>query len=260
MAMRLVERIRFLFRIFLLFTFLAAVATISAITTIKLTIQGNQETLPDWVGVNLEIARGEAADMGLEMKVEDKLFSDKYAADKIISQEPQPGTKVKVGQHVHVLVSLGPPRIVVPDLLGSSARVAQILAVQKGLAVGDIAEVHWPGLETDEVVAQDPPPSTTEIRSPAINFLVSIGENTQAYVCPDFLGKRLDTVLPLVQRAGFSVSKVTPITGTAAPPGTILGQTPVPGSKISAGDSFTFQVAQGNNAAAPPASAPMVSH
>src|SRR5579875_2544873 len=245
MAMRLVERIRFLFRIFLLFTFLAAVATISAITTIKLTIQGNQETLPDWVGVNLEIARGEAADMGLEMKVEDKLFSDKYAADKIISQEPQPGTKVKVGQHVHVLVSLGPPRIVVPDLLGSSARVAQI---------------HWPGLETDEVVAQDPPPSTTEIRSPAINFLVSIGENTQAYVCPDFLGKRLDTVLPLVQRAGFSVSKVTPITGTAAPPGTILGQTPVPGSKISAGDSFTFQVAQGNNAAAPPASAPMVSH
>ncbi len=261
MAMRLVERIRFLFRIFLLFTFLAAVATISAITTIKLTIQGNQETLPDWVGVNLDTATASAADMGLEVKVEDKLFSDKYPADEIISQEPQPGIKVKVGQHVHVLVSLGPPRIVVPDLLGSSARVAQILAVQKGLTVGDIAEVHWPGLETDQVVAQDPPPSTTEIRSPAINFLVSVGENTLAYVCPDFLGKKLDSVAPLVQRAGFSVNKVTPVTGTTAPPGTILSQTPVPGSRISAGDSFTFQVAQGNNAAAPPpAPAPSAPH
>lgn len=244
MPMRLAERIRFLFRIFLLFTFLAAVVVVSAITTIKLTIQGNQETLPKLVGVNLETAERVAEDMGLEVKVEDKLFSDKYALNDIISQEPPPDTKVKAGQHVHVLVSLGLPRIVVPDLVGSSVRVAQILAVEKGLTVGDLVEVHWPSTGTGQIVAQDPPASTTEIHSPAINFLVSLGEETPSYVCPNFAGMKLDQAHAMIQNGGFTLSKVNPVIGSTAASGTILSQSPAPGSKISAGDSFTFQVAQ----------------
>jgi len=243
-SMELGERIRFLFRIFLLFTFLTAVAVVSAITTIKLTIQGNQETLPNLVGVNLNGAQRLAAGLGLEVIVEDKLFSDKYAGGEIISQEPPPQTKVKTGQHIHVLVSLGAPQVVVPDLAGSSVRVAQILAVQKGLTVGDVAQIYWPGAPAGQIVAQDPPAASTEIHSPAINFLVSLGDETPAYVCPDFTGMKLDQVRAPVSSAGFSIGKVTPVAGSAAASGTILNQTPEPGSKILAGDSFTFQMAQ----------------
>ncbi len=242
--MRLVERIRSLFRIFLLFTFLAAVVVVSAITTIKLTIQGNQETLPRLMGVNLETAERVADEMGLEVRVEDKLFSDKYALNEIISQEPPPDTKVKAGQHIHVLVSLGPPRIVVPNLIGSSVRVAQILAVERGLTVGDLVEVHWPSTGTGQIVAQDPPASTAEIRSPAIDFLVSLGEETPSYVCPDFAGMKLAQVRAMIQSGGFTIGTVNPVAGSVAASGTILSQSPAPGSKISAGDSFTFQVAQ----------------
>jgi beta-lactam-binding protein with PASTA domain len=242
--MRLAERIRFVFRLFLLFTFLAAVAVISAITTIRLTINGNQETLPSLVGVNLSAAQTVADGMGLEVKVDDKLFSSKYAANQIISQLPLADTKVKAGQHIHVLVSLGAPRIDVPDLAGSSVRVAQILAVQKGLTVGDVAEAHWPGSQPNRIVAQDPPASSTEIHSPAINFLVSMGPAPLAYVCPDFVGKRLDDVRGIIQNGGFTISHVNPVIGSTAASGTIVGQSPAPGSKILAGDSFTFQVAQ----------------
>ncbi|MGH9326940.1 MAG: PASTA domain-containing protein [Terriglobia bacterium] len=244
MPMRLAERVRFLFRLFLLFTFLAAVVVVSAITTIKLTIQGNQETLPKLVGVNLETAQRVADSMGLEVKVEDKLFSDKYALNDIIYQEPPSDTKVKAGQHVHVLVSLGPPRVVVPDFVGSSMRVAQILAVERGLTVGDLVEVHWPSSGTDQIVAQDPPASTTEIRSPAVDFLVSAGEATPAYVCPNFGGMKLEQVRAMIQSGGFTIGKVNAATGSTAASGTILSQSPAPGSKISAGDSFTFQVAK----------------
>lgn len=244
MSMRLADRIRFLFRLFLLFTFLAAVAVISAITTIKLTIQGNQETLPSLVGVNMDTAERIADDMGLEVKVEDKLFSEKYAAGHVISQEPPPDTKVKAGQHVHVLVSLGTPRIEVPNLVDSSLRVAQILAVQKGLTVGDLAQVHWPESEAGQIIAQDPPPSTTGIRSPAINFLVSLGENAPAYVCPNFIGMKLEQARALLTGGGFNLATVNPLAGTTAASSTILTQSPAPGSKIHQGDSFTFQVAQ----------------
>ncbi|PYV20179.1 MAG: hypothetical protein DMG24_23580, partial [Acidobacteria bacterium] len=49
------ERILTLFRLFLLFTVLVAVALISAITTIRLTIHSGQETMPDLVGRPLMI-------------------------------------------------------------------------------------------------------------------------------------------------------------------------------------------------------------
>jgi eukaryotic-like serine/threonine-protein kinase len=242
--MNLGERIRFLFRLFLLFTFLAAVAAISAVTTIKLTIQGNQETLPSLVGVSLPEANRIAGSMGLVVKVEDKLFSHRYAASDVISQQPPPHTMVKEGQHVHVLVSLGAPRLVVPDLVGSSARVAQILAVQRGLAVGDLAEVYWPGTEAGQVVAQDPPPSSSSIERPAINLLVSLGKPTPDYVCPDFAGMKVQQVTAAIQGAGFSIAKVTPVVHVQSASGTILSQSPAAGSKITAGDAFTFQVAQ----------------
>ncbi|MGH9444751.1 MAG: PASTA domain-containing protein [Terriglobia bacterium] len=242
--MSLGERIKLLFRLFLLFTFLAAVALISAITTIKYTIQGNQETLPNLVGESLPAADEVASGIGLEVKVEDKLFSNKYAAGDIISQEPPPATLVKTGQHLHVLVSLGPPRMLVPDVVGSSARVAQILAIERGLTVGDVARVYWPDTQPDQIVAQDPPPSTTALHSPAINFLVSLGESAPAYLCPNFAGMRLAQIRSPIQRSGFTIAKVSSIPGGAAASGTILDQSPAPGSKIISGDSFAFQVAQ----------------
>lgn len=244
MAVRLSQRIRFLFRLFLLFTFLAVVAVVSAITAIRLTINANQETLPNFVGVNLDEGRALAQGLGLEVKVDDKLFNSKYAASDIISQEPPPDTRVKAGQHVHVLVSLGAPRIEVPDLVGSSARVAQILAVRKGLTVGDVVDVHWPGSTADQIIAQDPPASTTLLHSPAINFLVSLGPAPKAYVCPNFVGMKLDQVQAVIQNNGFVIAKTTPLTGSSAASGTILSQSPAAGSKILGGASFTFQVAQ----------------
>ncbi|HEV2418260.1 MAG TPA: PASTA domain-containing protein [Terriglobia bacterium] len=244
MPMRLADRIRMLFRLFLLFTFLAAIAVISAITTIRLTINGNQETLPNMVGVNMDTAETLADGMGLTVKVDDKLFSSKYPANQIISQEPPPDTRVKAGQHIHVLVSLGAPRIVAPNLVGTSVRVAQIVAVQHGLTVGDVAGVYWQGSEVDQIVAQDPPTSSAQLHSPDINFLVSLGAKPPAYVCPNFVGMQVDQARSVIQAGGFMIGHVNPVIGSTAPVGAIVGQSPQPGSKILGGDSFTFQVAQ----------------
>jgi eukaryotic-like serine/threonine-protein kinase len=242
--MGFLERIRLLFRLFLLFTFLAILALISAITTIKLTIQSNQESMPDLVGMNIEAAQGVAGGLGLVIKVDDKLFNAKYAENEVISQEPRSRAYVKAGQHVHVLVSLGAPRIVVPDLVGSTARVAQIVAVERGLTVGDVAKVYWPGTQPGEIVAQDPASSSGAIRSPAISFLVSLGQTPASFVCPDFEGMEVNQVRTPIKSAGFTVGAVTTVADPSAPSGVILSQSPPPGSKIVAGATFTFQVAR----------------
>ena len=184
--MGLGKRVRTLFRLITLLTVLLAVAMVSAITTIRLSIRGRQESMPQIVGAPIEAAERVISELGMTIKVEDKVYSGKYLAGQIVSQQPPPGTSIKVGQHVHVLVSLGPPRVTIPDLAGSSLRAAQIIAIQRGLSVRNVAAVPWPGKEADQVVAQDPPPASTDIYSPAINLLVSGGEPSGGISLPQF--------------------------------------------------------------------------
>lgn len=242
--MSLADRLRALFRLFLLFTVLVAVALISAITTIRLTIHGHQETTPNLVGVPLDAAQRLASGLGIELKVEDKVYNAQVPANRVVSQEPPPGTRIKVGQHVHVLVSLGSPRVAVPNLVGSSVRVAQITAIQRGLTVGEIATVHWPGTSPDRIVAQDPPPTVGEVHSPTVNLLVSLGEPPPAFVCPSFIGQSLNEARRVLERAGLKVGQATPIPTDAASVGTILTQSPPPGSKVGPETVFSFQIAQ----------------
>ncbi len=242
--MALGARIRTLLRLFLLLTVLLAVALISAITTIRLSIRGRQESMPQLVGAPVDAAQGVVGELGLVLKIEDKVFSTKYAADQIVSQQPLPGTRIKAGQHVHVMVSLGPPRVAMPDLVGSSARAAQISATQRGLSVGNVAAIPWQGAEADQVVAQDPPPATTDVRSPVVNLLVSQGEPQPAYLCPNFVGQPLARVRRELDKENLKIGEVTPIPTDAAPRGSILFQSPAPGSKIGTDVVFSFQVAE----------------
>ena len=242
MALR--GEIRKLFRLFLLLTVLVAVALLSAITTIRLTIHGHQETMPNLVGMTPEAAQQAAGNVGLMMKVEDKVYSTQQPAGQIVSQQPPAGTRIKVGQHVHVLVSLGPPRVAVPNLVGSSLRAAQITVVQRGLSVASVAALPWPGAEPDQVVAQDPPPTAASVHSPAISLLVSLSAEPAAYLCPNLAGLALASARRELEKAGMKVGQVTPFPADDVPKGTILSQTPAPGNKIGPDTVFTFQVAE----------------
>jgi serine/threonine-protein kinase len=200
--------------------------------------------MPNMVGLSFDYAQRMATGLGLEMKVEDKLFNTQYPPQTIVSQMPPPGTRIKIGQHVHVLVSLGPPQVVIPNFLGTSIRAARITAIQRTLTLGDIVGVHWPQSEPDLVVAQDPPPESAEVRSPAVDILVSVGEAPEAYLCPRFVGQPIAEVRRGLEKAGFKVAGVTSITTESGPRGIIFTQSPAAGSKIGSDAAFSFQVSQ----------------
>jgi serine/threonine-protein kinase len=185
-----------------------------------------------------------ASELGLEMKVEDKLFNTQYPPQAIVSQMPPPGTRIKIGQHVHVLVSLGSPQVVIPNFVGTSVRAARITAIQRNLTLGDIVGIHWPQSEPDQIMAQDPPPESAEVRSPTVDILVSVGEAPEAYLCPRLVGQPIAEVRRSLEKAGFRVAGVTSITTASGPRGIIFTQSPAAGSKIGPDAAFSFQVSQ----------------
>lgn len=242
--MKVSPRVRTAFRLLFLAAVLMTVAVVSAITTIRLTIHGRQETLPNLVGIPVEQARNTVRALGLGLEVEDRLYNDKVAAGGVVSQMPAPGTSIKPRQDVHVLLSLGPQKVSVPDLVGRSLRAARITAVERGLTIGDVAALYWPQDQPYHVVAQDPPPATTDLQSPAVNFLVSLGTPPIAYLCPNFHGRLIGIVRSELQQAGFQKIKVTQALAPGAVQGNILQQLPLPGSKVTPDTVFEFQVAQ----------------
>jgi serine/threonine-protein kinase len=242
--MKVNDTVRKVFRLIFLAAVLMTVAVVSAITTIRLTIHGRQETLPNLVGMPLEQARNTVRTLGLGLEVEDRLYNDKIAADAVVSQMPGPGTSIKPRQDVHVLLSLGQQKVSVPDLMGRSLRAARITAVERGLTIGDVAALYWLQDQPYHVVAQDPPPATTDLQSPAVNFLVSLGPTPVAYLCPNFQNKPVGMVRSELQQAGFQNIKVTQAQVQGAIQGNIIQQLPLPGSKVTPDSVFEFQVAQ----------------
>jgi beta-lactam-binding protein with PASTA domain len=237
------DKLRSLFNLVVRLTVLVAVAVLSAVTTIRLSIRGRETTVPNLVGVPLQTAEGTAREQGLDIKVQDKLYSN-LPSGSIVSQLPSAGTPIKMGQHVDVLVSLGPKNVAVPEVVGSSLRAAEITAVQRGLTLGDVAQIHSARGAAGEIIAQDPPAASAAARGPAVNLLVSLGSAAPAYYCPSFVGRSLAEARPAIEKAGFKVGQVVPVTGEGGVPGAILSQSPPPGSKIDRDTIFDFRVAQ----------------
>src|SRR5579871_2915572 len=250
------------FRYALMSLVLVVVALVSMITAMRFAIHGSEVAVPKFVGMGPVEAERAAASNGLMLTVENRFYSSEVPEGKIISQLPQPGSKVRRGWQVRVAQSLGPQRVVVPSLLGESARAAEINLRRRGLDLGTVGNVHLADTPVDQVVAQSPPPNATGISSPKISILIAAPPEQTAFVMPDFVGQQLADASRALEEAGFKLGNVTntPRADTAVQPGggtvspapiavhppssaltTIVRQTPAAGSKVLPGTTVNFE-------------------
>jgi eukaryotic-like serine/threonine-protein kinase len=237
------ERLQWVFRMaFLLFIF-SSVAFLSALTAVRFAVQGREVSMPDLAGRNVAAARQILRGRGVGMKVGDRIYSA-LPVDAVVRQSPAPNERVKTGQDAYVVLSLGPQRVTIPELQGRSLRAAQVELLRGGMQVGEVSSFYLPTGEADTVTQQDPAPGTSDITSPHVNLLVSLGARPAAYVMPELLGQSLAEAQAKLGSAGLRLSKVTPEAALGAAPGTIVGQTPPQGQRIDATSSIELSVAE----------------
>lgn len=87
--------------------FLALVFLVSFATSVYYTFRGSEVHVPGLAGKTIDEARVTARQTGLEVKVVAQDYDEHIAANSIISQEPEAGTKVKTGFTIRLKVSLG---------------------------------------------------------------------------------------------------------------------------------------------------------
>lgn len=241
--MTLRERLQWMFRMALMVFILASVAFLSALTAMRFAIQGREVTMPDVVGLKPMEAQQTLQGRGIGMKVEDRIYSS-LPADAVVRQSPPPNMRVKIGQYAHVVLSLGPQKATIPQLTDKSLRLARIELLRDGMQAGEIASAYLQGWPEDNVVQQDPAAGTSDVSSPHVDLLVSIGARPAAFVMPDLSGLALGEGESKLTGAGLKVAKLTfsPIPGF--PHGTIARQVPARGARVDASTSIELQVAQ----------------
>ena len=240
---------RAFFRFVLLALVLVIVAMASALTAMRVAIHGREVIVPKLVGLTPSQAERLALQNGLLIDTENRFYSTEVPEGRILSQSPQPGTKVRRGWRVRLAESLGPQHVVIPDLVGDSPRSAEINLRRRGLEPGTMAYTALPEAQPEQVVAQSPPPAAVDVASPKVNLLFAAPPETPAYVMPSLVGRSVAEASRVIQNAGLKVGALhTVAPDTAQTPavasGVVLRQSVQAGQKVLAGTAIEFDVSK----------------
>ena len=244
------------FRLILLALVLVVVALVSALIAIRLAIHGHEVIVPEVLGKSPAVARLTAEQAGLDLTVERQYYSPTVPEGRILSQLPLAGSHVRRGWQIRVAESLGPQRVVIPNVLGQSERAANINIRRRGLDVGSIAQVDVPDAPEGQILAQAPPANASGVSAPKISLLIAAAPQSQALVMPNFVGQQLGSATQALQDAGLRVGTVAQAsseTSTSALPPTqralvpsatnvIVSQNPPAGEKVTTGVAVNFEV------------------
>ncbi|HVB85342.1 MAG TPA: PASTA domain-containing protein [Candidatus Dormibacteraeota bacterium] len=241
--MNLRERFRWVLRMSMLAFILASVAFLSALTAMRIAIRGREVVMPDLAGVSVDQARQMLQGRGVGVTIEDRIYSH-YPVDDIVRQSPLPNMNVKVGQRAHVVLSLGPQKVTVPQLEDSSLRAAQVQLLREGLQVGEVSSLYLPYTDADTVLQQDPAPGSTGAINPHVNVLVTLGPRPPAYVMPALTGLSFAEAAAKLSAAGLKIAKVVPANSPGAAKQTVLDQTPARGRRVDDTTPIDLQVAE----------------
>jgi len=163
----------------------------------------------------------------------------------VISQSHAPGTQVKRGRRITLLLSKGQDEVFIPDF--TNRRITEIRSDLRSadLELGQRAAVYHPTLPADTIIAQDPISGHRILQKKAVNLLVSLGPPSIGYVMPNLIGMDLETVQKRLENEPFDLPKED-IRYERTPDVTkwfrVIAQTPPPGSRMLENDRIQLTV------------------
>jgi len=171
---------RFIFKSFLTTAFIIFVVGTGALSAFLLfqnMFDVSNTVIPSVIGDELNVAQEKLYDAGLKIYVSGEEFDESISRNKIITQDPAGGAKVKKNREVYVVISKGSKIIAlnIPDLRNKELKEAADLIEEYGLVLDRITYTNHFSIPKNVVIAQTPEPGNINTNSKNINLLVSKG-------------------------------------------------------------------------------------
>lgn len=221
----------------LVFLFILVVGA-SAYLTLTLIVKSEDTVVvPRLVGKEVVYVLELLTDLELNTKVEGSEYSADMPKNYVVFQEPEPGSEIKKGRSVRIIISKGPKSIRMPNLERLSVQQALIIMEENGLCRGETTRTYSSTIKKDAIITHVPSAGTMTNRGECINLLVSMGLRPQAYKMPDLKGRFLDSAIPLIEGNNLVLGEIKPVFYKDKPLNTIMSQEPLSGYYVTEGST-----------------------
>jgi eukaryotic-like serine/threonine-protein kinase len=210
--------------------------------TLKVSAGAGEIDVPPVAGQNADDARKLLEGVGLNVIVKGET-NDTVPFGTVLRTEPGEGESIAVGSDITMIVSGGPAKVQVPNVLNFDITEASTQLNQAGLVLRQHTEAS-DTVDVGKVIRTDPGPNAEVPRGSPVDVFVSTGPN-QATV-PSVVGlSRADA------EAAITGAELTPrvITSpsTKGNDGKVIAQDPGQGSKVERGTTVVITVGEFDN-------------
>lgn len=185
----------------------------------------------------------EAHRLGLKVKIEQ--IESNLPSGTVLTQWPDPGTKIKQDTTIILKVSKGGNRVPLPDVRGLEYSQALKKLEEAGFQTGDVLRIQDESRPAGTVVAQSPAAPVMVESSRKVDLLISLGQVTQSgqISVPDVLQRQEATARKMLEEAGLAVSNIERVYTQNSPEGMVIAMRPSAGSTLKRGQGVVLQVA-----------------
>ncbi|RIQ34849.1 PASTA domain-containing protein, partial [Jiangella rhizosphaerae] len=165
---------------------------------------GRWESTPSLLDLTAEQAEARAEESGFTAVNGGEEFSETVEAGLVLRTEPAPGERLLGGGEITYVLSRGPERYEVPELVGRTVDEANELAEPLSMTVRVEDEVYHDEVEAGLILTQSVEPGEQVRRDTEIAVTVSRGP--QPLEIQDFTGRSAEEARTALTEAGFQVT------------------------------------------------------
>lgn len=209
------------------------VTGVSAYLTLNYIVKGaGTQVVPDLSGKDVVSVLERLSSLDLNTKIGGVQYNTDIPANHVISQDPGPGTEIKKGRSVRIVISKGPATAQIPNLRGLSVDQAGSLLEGNGLCRGKLSRIHGSPLSTGMVVAQSPLAGKKASRGACVDLLVNLGPRARAVIMPELAGLQLQNAVGLLESKNLTSGRIRNVYDRYKPPDVVIGQQPAAGRRV----------------------------
>ncbi|MBT2228858.1 Stk1 family PASTA domain-containing Ser/Thr kinase [Nonomuraea sp. NEAU-A123] len=199
--------------------------------------QATYVPVPNLVGKDLAVAEKLAAGSGFKVKTAAGQYDEKIGEGLVLRTDPAWNVELKRGDFLTLVPSLGPKRVLVPNVEGMSEPEARTAVAKVGLDVNRVSRLANQEVERGKVIRTSPEVGEKVKEGSKVNIYISAG-----LVMPDVGGMPKDEAANYLQTQGFNV-QVNEVDDDAEPC-TVIAQAPKAKSEVDKGAQAMITVAR----------------
>ena len=202
----------------------------------------HEAEIPAVVGLQGDEAQERLEEAGFVVRFGDGQYSMKVSDGHVIRVHPEEGAVREQGERVTLVLSLGPPPVEVPNVVGTEFEKARDLLRAAKLKVGEIEQAYNASVEVSHVIAQSLQGGSQAPQGSDVDLVVSRGPAPRPV--PNVVGLIEDRATERLEAAGFVVSASDEYSRTVED-GRVVSQSPPSRKALQPGSTVSIVVSLG---------------